>query len=98
MSCDPSALLSALLFAGLGALSLELLNLAQALLSPGRKRPRLREPTYWFALLILTVLGAAVAAAYVLSGVTVVPIIAMNIGAAAPAMIRMMTDAAPRLL
>lgn len=93
---DSSFFQSSVLFAGGGALAVELLKLAEVRNIPKHERPDLKEILYWAPFLILPLLGACLAYVYIMSDLVLKPILAVNIGISAPLIIRTMASSVPK--
>ncbi len=94
---DNSFFQSSVLFAGAGALAVELLKLSEVRNIPKHERPDFNEWLYWLPFLILPLLGAGLAYVYAMSEIVLKPILAVNIGISAPLIIRTMASSAPRV-
>src|SRR2546423_833307 len=88
--------LETVLFALFGAVAVQLLDVAEYRRLPEDVRPQLRDPFYWAQLAVYPLLGAGLAFAYVRGGQPPTPILAIQIGASAPLLIRAMVAAAAR--
>ena len=97
MTIDSSFFHSSVLFAGGGALAVELLKLSEVRNIPKHERPDLKEFLYWLPFLILPLLGAGLAYVYAMSEIVLKPILAVNIGVSAPLIIRTMASTAPKV-
>ncbi|MGZ3240089.1 MAG: hypothetical protein ACXWJK_06810 [Burkholderiaceae bacterium] len=97
MSVDTSFFQSGVLFAATGALAIDLLKLAEIRNLPKQERPDLKEIWYWIPFLVLPFLGAGLAYVYLMSGIELKPLLAVNIGISAPLIIRTMASTAPHI-
>ena len=97
MTVDPSFFQSSVLFAGAGALAVELLKLAEIRNLPKHERPDLKELLYWLPFIILPFLGAGLAYVYIMSDIALKPMLAVNIGVSAPLIIRTMASTVPKV-
>jgi hypothetical protein len=95
MTPDTSFLQSGVLFAAAGALAVELLKLAEIRNLPKHERPDLKDVLYWF--FILPLLGAGLSYVYIMSDITLKPVLAVNIGVSAPLIIRTMASTVPKV-
>lgn len=57
----------------------------------------LRSPFYWAMTALMVISGGIVASIYVKSGISLSPILALNVGASAPLIIGSLTAAAPNI-
>jgi hypothetical protein len=89
---DPSTIYIA---AG-GSLAVNLLNLLEALNLPKDRRPIFRDLAYWVPYIIYPILGAFVAYVYLASGFEIKPVLALQVGASAPLILRAAANAVPR--
>lgn len=87
---------SLLILAGVGAIAINLLTLAEAHNLPPEDRPNLKEPLYWVSYVIAGALGAFVAYVYLASGFQFKPLLAVHLGASSPLIIRAMASAVPK--
>ncbi len=76
------------LFAAGGALIVQILNLAELRWVPKANRPDFRDWLHWLPYIVSPLAGGALGLAYVLSQVDLTPLVALNVGAAAPAIFR----------
>jgi hypothetical protein len=79
-----------------GSLAIALLNLAEALNLPKDRRPDFRDVGYWVQGAIYTALGGFVAYVYDASGYDIKPVLALQVGASAPLILRAAASAIPR--
>lgn len=86
-----------MLFSAAGALAVELLKLAEIRNVPKHERPDLKEIVYWIPYVILPLLGAGLAYMYIVSDIALKPILAVNIGASAPLIIRTMATSVSKI-
>ena len=80
------------MFAAFGALAGQLLALLELKNIPRAQRPNLRDFWYWFPFLISPAIGAGLAFAYEASGVALQPLVSVNVGIAAPMILRSMAE------
>lgn len=78
-----------------GSLAVNLLNLLEALNLPKDRRPIFRDVTYWVPYVIYPILGGFVAYVYVASGFEIKPVLALQVGASAPLILRAAANAIP---
>jgi hypothetical protein len=89
---------SAVLVAAGGGFAITLLNFAEAVNLPKDRRPDFQEIVYWVQGAIYPALGAFVAYVYVASGYDIKPVLALQVGASAPLILRAAASAYPREL
>jgi len=89
------AIPSAVFFAFFGALALKLIELAELPHVARANIPNFRDPIYWIPFIVLPILGAGLAYAYVMSDVVLKPMLAINVGASAPLAFRAMAQINP---
>jgi hypothetical protein len=75
-------------FAILGALAIQLLGLMNLSRIPKNERPDFKDIIYWVPFLIHPTLGGGLAYAYVASGHTLAPLVAINVGITAPLVLK----------
>ena len=85
----------AALYAAAGGFAANLLPLLDLRSLKPAERPDLKSFFYWIPFIIMPVLGAGLAMAYVQSGVELKPIVAVNIGITAPLILRAMASTPP---
>jgi len=85
----------AVLFAVCGALSIKLLEIAELAKVPKALHPDFHSIIYWLPYAIMPLLGGGLAYMYVMSGVDLKPILAVNVGISAPLILRSMAEANP---
>lgn len=83
------------IFAALGGFVVNLLNLLEVRNVPKKQRPDFKDVFYWIPYLVHPLLGAVLAYAYVKSGMSLKPLLAMNVGISAPLVFRSMAEASP---
>lgn len=83
------------IYAFFGALGVKLLEVAELHKIPNLERPDLKDWLYWVPFLIMPLLGAGLAQAYISSNNELSPILAINIGVSAPLILRAMAQANP---
>lgn len=88
-------ILQAVLFAGAGSLAIRLLELAEIPRIPKAERPDFADLVYWIPFVIMPLLGGGLAYMYVMSGVVLKPILAVNVGISAPLILRAMAEINP---
>jgi hypothetical protein len=79
-----------------GSLAVNLLNLLEALNLPKDQRPSFGDFVYWVPYIIYPILGAFVAYVYLASGFEIKPVLALQVGASAPLILRAAASAIPR--
>ena len=84
--------LVAALFAAGGGLAANLLTLLDLKNVPKSQLPDFKSIFYWLPFILMPLLGAGLAVAYVESGVSLKPIVAVNIGITAPLILRAMAS------
>ena len=82
-------------FAVFGAFAIKLLELSELYKVPMPERPDLKDWLYWIPFVILPLLGGGLAHIYISSNTILSPILAFNIGVAAPLIVRAMAQANP---
>lgn len=82
-------------YAAAGGLGINLLNLIELKNVPKNRRPDLKDPLYWLYFVITPLLGAGLAFLYDSSNIKLQPILAANIGASAPLILRSMASVIP---
>ena len=92
---DPTA--DAAFYAACGGLAANLLPILDLRTVKPEERPDLRSILYWLPFVIVPLLGAGLAAAYIQSGVGLQPIVAINVGITAPLILRAMASSPPTL-
>jgi hypothetical protein len=80
------------IFAAVGALAGQVLGLLELKNIVKANRPNLRDFWYWFPFVISPLLGGGLSYAYLLSGVDLKPLVAINVGIAAPIILRSMAE------
>ncbi len=83
------------LCAAAGGLAINLLNLAELKNVPKDRRPDLTDWLYWLYFLVTPALGAGLAYLYQISNIEMKPLLAANVGASAPLILRSMAAAIP---
>jgi hypothetical protein len=76
------------IWAAAAAFIVQALSLTELRLLPDRSRPNLKDWIYWCPFLISPLAGGLLAFAYVRSNIALSPILALNVGAAAPVIFR----------
>ena len=84
-------------FAAFGSAAIGILELLERPNIPPPKRPNLRDPFYLAKFILMPILAGGLAFAYVKSGQQISPLLAMQIGASTPLILRAMAAVAPRL-
>jgi len=88
--------LSILLFAFGGGIAVNILRLAELSNIPKPQRPEtFTNPYYLIQFIFFPLIGAGLAYAYQTSGTNLTPLVAINIGASAPLIIKSLASAAP---
>jgi len=82
-------------FAAGGGLAANFLTLLDLRNTPQAQLPDFKSIFYWLPFVLMPLLGAGLAYAYVMSGVELKPIVAVNIGITAPLILRAMANTAP---
>ena len=82
-----------LVFAAAGGLIFNLLPFMEAIKRPKIERPDFRDMMFWLPFCIWPLLGMLLAYAYQSSGTQLNSILALNVGASAPLILRGMVDA-----
>ena len=85
----------AALYAAGGGLAANLLPVLDLRGVPKAELPDFKSIFYWLPFILMPMLGAGLATAYVLSGVDLKPIVAVNVGITAPLILRAMASSAP---
>ena len=84
------------LFAVFGGLAINVLRLFELVNVPRSRWPdTFRDPLYALQFLALPILGGVLAYAYEASGMTLSPILAINVGASAPAILKSFGSVTP---
>ncbi|EGQ8137204.1 hypothetical protein CWW57_RS15465 [Vibrio parahaemolyticus] len=81
--------------AAFGAVSIKLLELAEVHKIPKLHRPDFKDWLYWLPFLLMPLLGAGLASMYLMSNIKMTAILAFNIGASAPLILRSMAQINP---
>lgn len=81
--------------AGVFVFAMKLLELAELRRIPPVERPDLKDFWYWVPFFILPLLGGGLAYVYVPSDANLSPVLALNVGGAAPLILRAMAQANP---
>lgn len=85
----------AMWFAAFGGIAIPLIGLMELHNVPKDRRPDFRDWIYWLPFLIGPVLGAVLALVYQKSAMQITPILAVNVGASAPLILRSLAAANP---
>ena len=80
-----------------GGLAMRLLDLAELYKLPPERRPDVRDPLYWIQFFVFPLVGGVTTFAYAQSGTELNAILAVNIGASAPLILRSLRNVAPAL-
>lgn len=88
--------LQLILIAAGGALAIQLLSLAELPKVPKEERPDFRDPVYYLPYLINPVLGGFLAWVYLLSNQPLSALVALNVGASAPLLLRTLAGSLPK--
>lgn len=81
-----------IIFAAVGALAAQVLGLLELKNIAKANRPNLRDFWYWFPFAISPLLGGGLSYVYLKSGVDLKPLVAINVGIAAPLILRSMAE------
>ncbi|EPF2505794.1 hypothetical protein ACSL9G_001646 [Vibrio fluvialis] len=81
--------------AAFGAIAVKLLELAEIHKIPKVNRPDLKDWLYWVPFVVMPLLGGGLVAMYMMSEMKLTGILAFNVGASAPLIIRSMAQANP---
>ena len=81
---------SSIICSACGGLAANLVGLMEIARLPRPLRPNMRDPFFWLPFFIWPVLGAGLGYLYVSSGIDLKPILALNVGASAPLIIKSM--------
>lgn len=92
---DTSLFQPTVLFAYFGALAIKLLEVAELRTIPKTQRPDFKDWVYWIPFFVMPILGAGLAYVYVMSGIALKPILAVNVGISAPLILRAMAEVNP---
>ena len=92
---DTSITQPTVLFALFGALGFKLLEMAELTKVPKAQHPDFTSFLYWLPFLVMPLLGGGLAYTYVMSGVDLKPILAVNVGVSAPMALRAMSQINP---
>jgi len=84
-----------LFLAAFGGIAVHLLNLVELQNIPKDRRPDFKDWLYWLPFMVSPALAAVVAFAYEKSGTSLSPILAMNVGASTPLLLRSLASASP---
>ena len=85
---DGLLLPSAVEFAILGAIAIQLLGFMELSKVPKSQRPDFKDIIYWVPFVVHPLLGGGLAYAYVASGQILAPLLAINVGITAPLVLR----------
>lgn len=85
-------MIAPILFAAFGAFAFQLLGLLELKNVVPAERPDLRDPLYWLPFFVSPTIAAFLALAYVETGIEMKPLLAVNVGVAAPAILRSMAE------
>jgi bacteriorhodopsin len=78
-----------------GSLAINLLNFVEALNLPKDTRPNFSEFTYWVPFMVFPILGGFVSYVYMASDYDIKPVLALQLGASAPLILRAAASAIP---
>jgi hypothetical protein len=78
-----------------GALAVKLIEFTELSKLPKAKRPDITDLVYWLPFIILPLIGGGLAFIYIISGQTLSPILALNVGISAPLTIRTVAQVLP---
>jgi hypothetical protein len=87
---------TSIVVAFLGGLSINLLNLMELQNIAKDRRPDFKDWLYWLPYVVWPLLGALLAYVYEASGTPLKPLIALQVGATAPLIIKAMAKAVPK--
>lgn len=90
---DESIFQPAVWSAMFGALAIKLLELAEVTKLPFDRRPDFKDIVYWVPFLVMPLIGGGLA--YIISGIALNPLLAVNIGISAPLIFRKMAEINP---
>ncbi len=82
-------------FAAFGALAIQLLILVELRNIKKAERPDFKDFFYWLPFIVGPIIGGGLAYAYICSGDTLKPLVAINIGVSAPLILRSMATINP---
>jgi hypothetical protein len=85
----------AIIIAAIAGFVVEALGLISLKAVPRKDRPDLKDPLYFLPFIVLPLLGGFLAFVYERSAIQLIPIIAFNVGASAPLIIRTLAQTAP---
>ena len=88
-------LTEAIVVAAIGGFVVELVGLLGLKAIPKKDRPDLKDIFYWLPFVGLPLLGGILAFVYEQSAITLTPLIAFNVGASAPLIVRTLAQTAP---
>ncbi len=80
-----------------GGLAGNVLRLADLINRPKEERPDFKDPLYMLQFIILPLVGGGLAFVYLASGISLTPIVAVNIGASAPLVLKSFANTIPNL-
>jgi hypothetical protein len=86
---------TSILFAIFGGLAINVLDLLELQNVPIAGRPNFKDILYWLPFIVWPALGGILAFAYTSAGATLSPILAINVGASAPLILRAMASTNP---
>lgn len=84
-----------IILAGSGGFIYNILQLMELIKVPKENRPDFKDWIYWIPYLVWPLLGGLLAYAYLESGLTFSPLIALNVGLSAPLIFRQMINSNP---
>ena len=84
-----------ILLATVGGFSVNILQLMEYSKLPKVERPDFKDLLFWLPYLVWPILGGTLAFAYIESGISLSPLLALNIGLSAPLIFRAMLEANP---
>ena len=74
--------------AGVGGFIVDILQLMELAKIPKEQRPDLKDPLYWVQYIAYPFFGALLSYVYLATGLTLSPLIALNVGLSAPLFFR----------
>lgn len=84
-----------LMLAIVGGFAVNILQMLEYAKLPKLKRPDFKDLLFWLPYIVWPFLGYILAFSYIESGITLSPLLALNVGLSAPLIFRAMLDANP---